>query len=135
MNKIGAFTAAAMVCPTSTCRPITTPSIGDRMTVRSRFTRASVTAGLGGGDPRVGGFHVCGGLQHRRARQIELGAGELRIAGERLGTVEFPAGIVQRRLEAGPFGPRLDDARLGFDEPSLKGRGIESSEHLAGFDA
>ena len=84
---------------------------------------------------RVGGFHVCGCLQHRRARQIELGAGELRTAGECLGTVEFPAGIVQRRLEAGPFGTRLGDARLGFDEPGLKGRGIEPSEHLAGFDA
>src|SRR4029453_5478876 len=55
VKRIGAFTEAAMVWPTSTWRPITTPSIGDRMMVRSRLTRACVTPARARSEERRGG--------------------------------------------------------------------------------
>jgi alkanesulfonate monooxygenase SsuD/methylene tetrahydromethanopterin reductase-like flavin-dependent oxidoreductase (luciferase family) len=40
VNNFGAWRLAATVCPTSTVRSMTTPSIGERIKVRSRFMRA-----------------------------------------------------------------------------------------------
>ena len=46
MNSVGAARLAATVCPTSTLREITVPSIGDSMVVYSRFTWACVSCAL-----------------------------------------------------------------------------------------
>ena len=89
----------------------------------------------GRGDPGLGAPHVCGRLQHGRSREIELGAGQLFVAGERLRLLQLGAGIVERGLTVGAFCPRLREAGLGFVNAGLNRGRIEPRQHLTRLDA
>ena len=80
VNRVGASSVAATVWPRSTSRPITTPSIGARITVRSRSTSAWSSAAC------CCWTAACGVLQvGRRHRQAGLGGAHRRRLHDELG--------------------------------------------------
>ena len=72
-------------------------------------------------------------LQHGGAREIELGPRQLFITGERLRALQLPSRIVENRLPLGALGSGLREPGLGFGQPRLKRRGIQSRQYLPGF--
>ena len=83
------------------------------------------------GDVRVGALHVRRGLLHGCAREVELGARELLIAGQRLGIFQLHARIVEGRLTTSAFGPGLGDPGFRLDETCLEGGRVELRQHLS----
>ena len=122
VKRIGACTEAVMVSPTFTWRPITRPSIGDRMMVRSRLTRAWVTtaraAAMSASAPFTSADACSMAVRGDRARPAQLP-----IDGERLRVLQLQAGVVQDRLTAGTLGLRSREPRFGVGEPRLNNAG------------
>jgi len=81
-------------------------------------------------DVCVGTLHVRRGLLHGRAREVELGARELPVAGERVGIFQLHARVVQGCLTTSAFGLGLGEPRLGLDETRLERGRIEPRQHL-----
>jgi len=90
-------------------------------------------AGLRRADAGIGALHIGFRLQHRGAREIELGPRQLFIAGERLRALQLPSRIVENRLPLGALGAGLRKPGLGFDQLGLKRRGIQSRQDLPSF--
>ena len=84
-------------------------------------------------DAGIGALHIGFRLQHRGAREIELGPRQLFIAGERLRALQLPSRIVENRLPLGALGAGLRKPGLGFDQLGLKRRGIQSRQDLPIF--
>ena len=84
-------------------------------------------------DAGIGAPHIGFRLQRRGAREIELGPRQLFITGERLRVLQLPSRIVENRLPSRALGAGLREPGLGFGQPRLKRRGIQSRQNLPGF--
>ena len=132
MTKIvGADRLAATVCPTSTLREITMPSIGEVITVFERLTRAWFSDGAGLGH---------GGLcrTHLRRRGVTRHLGGVELVGRdelpresSLARGELHLGVGQRHSRAIEVRLGLDQVRLRLLDRAVIERRLEAGEHLA----
>ena len=112
-------------------RVSTTPSTGERITVRCRLSRAVCGRRLLLGDLRLRGIDLRARLVARGAGQVGIAArDQLLLRQSRLaGVVGF--GVAQRGLRAGEVGARAADGGGALRDLRLVGARIDPREHLA----
>ena len=133
-NSVGDETDAASVCPTSTARLMTMPSMGDRIVVRSRLTlasstmadaaRASARAASELGRRLFGGQH--GGFDFHFRDQVP--------AAELTRPLRLHLRIVGHDLRPLRLAFGLDQAGAACASSLSYIRGVELGDHLPGRD-